>query len=560
MSARSILVVGNGGREHALVLALSASPVVSSIIVAPGNGGTAQVRKAVNVAAHGVAELVDLAVRRCVDLVVVGPEAPFADGLVDELTRVGIRCFGPCKAAAQLETSKVFAKEFMQRHSIPTARFKAFRDFAAAEAFCRSGVFGNQIVVKASGLAAGKGVILAASPDEAVAACKAALVDGEFGDAGREVVVEELLSGPEVSLLAFCDGRSAVPFLPASDHKRIFEFDRGLNTGGMGVIAPARALPAHQVAAVAAATLEPVLRGMAAEGHPFVGILFAGLMMTAAGPRVLEYNVRFGDPEAQALIPLLETDLLSVIEACLDGKLAATEVRFKRGAASCALVAAAAGYPGAVKKGVHITLPSPTQLPAGTTIFHAGTRIAAMDAAIGGQPDLVTDGGRVLAVSAVAGTLKAALREAYGVLGSVHFEGMQYRRDVGGCWHWPHREAAALGAAPTPIRSAATAGELAIGGPGAPLPRGDALRIGVLGSTRGTDLAPILAAITSGRLLGAQVVVVVSNRAEAGILEKAAAAGIPSVHTPSTGRSREVRGNWQAACAQQLDAAATRMS
>jgi len=413
----NVFVIGSGGREHALAWKLAQSPRVEHVFVAPGNGGTDGASRITN-APFNPHSLIS-APRP--DLVVVGPEAPLAEGIVDALQAAGVRCFGPTRAAARLESSKVFAKEFMARHGIPTGRAAIFTAYEPALAYLRRS--DGPVVIKASGLAAGKGVIVPETPAEAEVALRQIMVERQFGAAGDEVLIEERLTGPEVSLLAFCDGRTVAAMPPAQDHKRVFDGDRGPNTGGMGAYAPAPIAPPALVEELVAAVLRPAVEGMAAEGAPYVGVLYAGLMLTPAGPRVLEFNCRFGDPETQAILPLLESDLLDVLEACVEGALDRVTVRW-RDAAAATVVAASEGYPGPYPKGREIAgIADAAALP-GVIVFHAGTRRTA-------DGRLVTDGGRVLAVTGVGADLRQALDRAYAGIRRIHFEGMHYRRDIG---------------------------------------------------------------------------------------------------------------------------------
>lgn len=418
-----VLIVGSGGREQALAWKALQSPRVESVLIASGNGGTAALgRRAENaaVAAEDVAGLVELALAQRVDLVVVGPEVALSLGIVDQLQAHGIPAFGPQQAAAQIESSKVFAKDFMQRHNIPTARYASFSDHAAALAHVHEVDY--PVVIKASGLAAGKGVLLPATMAEATDALRSLMVERTFGAAGAAVIIEERLSGPEVSLLAFCDGRTVATMPPAQDHKRVFDGDQGPNTGGMGAFAPSPLASAAMIDEATRAVLLPTIDGLRAEGMPFVGVLYAGLMLTREGPRVLEFNCRFGDPETQAIMMLLESDLLDVIEACLAGRLADVQVRWRAGAAAT-VVLAAGGYPGSYERGKLINGLDAASGVDGVVVFHAGTT------RVGG--DVATNGGRVLNVSALGETLPAALKRAYAAAERVHFDGAHFRRDIG---------------------------------------------------------------------------------------------------------------------------------
>ncbi|GAB4480551.1 MAG: phosphoribosylamine--glycine ligase [Anaerolineales bacterium] len=414
---KNILLVGAGGREHAMAWKLAQSRRLGKLYIAPGNPGTAQCGENVSLNVNDHAALVTFCREKGVELVMVGPEGPLASGLADDLTGAGIRCFGPGKAAAQIEASKIFAKNFMARHNIPTARYATFAKFSAALEYVERVDY--PIVIKASGLAAGKGVILPETKEEAEAVLREMLEGGKFGAAGAEVVIEERLTGAEVSLMAFSDGRTVKPMLPAQDHKRIFDHDLGSNTGGMGAYAPAPILTPELLAEAMQKVLTPAVNGLRAEGSPFVGVLYAGLMLTPNGMRVLEFNCRFGDPETQAVLPLLETDLLEIAEACVDGNLAESEIRWREGAAVC-VVLASKGYPEKAEVGKAVTL---GQLPQDSVCFQAGTEIDS-------DGRLVTVGGRALNVAAWGQTLPAAVELAYAAVGQIHFDGMQYRRDI----------------------------------------------------------------------------------------------------------------------------------
>ena len=351
-----------------------------------------------------------------IDLVIVGPEAPLADGLVDSLSAEGIRCFGPKQAAARIETSKVFAKDFMARHRIPTARYAAFRQLDEAIRYLESVDY--PLVIKASGLAAGKGVILPETDEDAKSALEDILVNKVFGDAGAEVVIEERLSGQEVSLMAFTDGTSVAPMLPAQDHKRLLDGDKGPNTGGMGAYAPAPIFTAEMMREAIEKVLKPAVNGMKSEGHPFIGVLYAGLMLTPNGIRTLEFNCRFGDPETQVILPLLETDLVEIAKACVDGTLADVNIHWKNRAAVC-VVLASKGYPEKVETGKRTTI---EELPEDMVCFHAGTRME--------NGGVVTAGGRVFGVTAWAEDAKSAVKRVYSNIGNVTFDGLQYRNDI----------------------------------------------------------------------------------------------------------------------------------
>lgn len=418
MTVMDVLVVGGGGREHALIWGLRRSARVGMIYAAPGNAGTAQIAQNIPISAEDVNGLIQFARSKDVGLVVVGPEAPLALGLVDTMTQAGIRVFGPTQAAAQLETSKAFSKIFMREVGIPTAAYAVFEAYEAALAHVRE--CGYPVVVKADGLAAGKGVIVCDAVSDAEAALKMILIDRVFSEAGGRVIIEERLTGPEVSVLAFCDGEIAATMPPARDHKRIFDGDEGPNTGGMGAFAPPPDVSPALLEEIRLTVLQPAVDGMAARGMPYVGVLYAGLMLTPDGPRTLEFNCRFGDPETQAIVPLLESDLLDIFEACIDGSLSHINIQWKTGACA-AVVAAAPGYPGAYAKGLPITGLDQVR---DCNVFHAGT---AQDE----RGRLVTSGGRVLAVSAVGDTLDAALERVYAGIGCIHFEGIQVRRDIG---------------------------------------------------------------------------------------------------------------------------------
>lgn len=414
-----ILIAGGGGREHALAWKISQSSRVRELHAAPGNAGIARLAKCHPVQATDVSGLVALAREIGADLTVVGPDDPLALGLVDALEAGGLRAFGPTRAAARIESSKAFAKDLMERAGIPTAEAKVFSAFEAA--WAHAGARDLPLVIKADGLALGKGVMIANSRSEVRDALESMMVRREFGAAGERVVIEEYLTGPEVSVLAFSDGRIVIPMLPAQDHKRALEGDRGPNTGGMGTYAPVPFVTPESIALIHKQILEPAVGALAEAGSPFKGVLYAGLMLTEAGPKVLEFNARFGDPETQSLLPLLETDLVDVIEAVIDGRLAEINLRWRDESAAC-IVLASGGYPGPYEKGKIITGIEDAEAT-GTLVFHAGTARRG--------DDLVTAGGRVLGVVGRGPTLRAALDKAYGAVDIIRFEGRQYRRDIG---------------------------------------------------------------------------------------------------------------------------------
>jgi phosphoribosylamine--glycine ligase len=422
-----VLIAGGGGREHALAWRLSREPGVTAIVCAPGNAGIASVARIAAVDPADPDALLALTERESIDLTVIGPELPLDRGVVDRFREAGRRVFGPPRAAAQLECSKVFAKGFMSRHGIPTARYLVCASSADARRVIASGEFGFPVVLKADGLAAGKGVVVAASRAEADAAIRAAMDEQQFGAAGARLVIEECLEGPEVSFFALCDGTRAIPIASAQDHKRVFDNDQGPNTGGMGAVAPSPLLDGATWAGIIRDVIDPVLRGMRAEGTEYRGFLYAGLMLTCAGPKVIEYkvieyNVRFGDPEAQAVMPLIDGELLPLLLASADGDLGGRRVTLQ-GGVSVAVVLAAAGYPGPVTTGVPISgLDKACQVP-GVTIFHAGTAMR--------DTRIVTAGGRVLTVVATGGGYQDAIDRAYAAVALISFEGMQYRHDIG---------------------------------------------------------------------------------------------------------------------------------
>ena len=415
-----VLVIGGGGREHALCVAIRRSPRVSEVVCAPGNGGIAQMARCVKVDAKDIDDLLRVVGAEKPDLTVVGPELPLSLGLVDAMQARGLKVFGPTREAALLETSKAHAKRFMQRHTIPTAAYAVCESRHEAQNGLE--LFHLPVVVKADGLAAGKGVVICetkAQADQTVAD----LFSGELlGEPAKTVVVEEFLTGEELSFLVLSDGKHAAALVPAQDHKRIGEDDTGPNTGGMGVYSTDTMLDEPMRAWILEHIAQKTIDGMAAEETPFVGVLYCGLMMTAKGPMVLEYNARFGDPETQAILPRLESDLVEALEACAEGRLSETEFRWKPGASAC-VVAASQGYPGRYETGKAIAgLEEAARIP-GVEIFHAGT---VLDGEV-----YRTAGGRVLGVTATGATLEEALQSAYAAMSRISFEGMVFRQDIG---------------------------------------------------------------------------------------------------------------------------------
>ena len=417
-----LLVVGGGGREHAIIKKLKENPQVETIYALPGNGGIAA--DAVCVPGIGVKDIdkiVDFARSRAIDFAVVAPDDPLALGCVDRLHEAGIPCFGPDAKAARIEASKAFSKNLMKKYGIPTARYEVFDDPDAALNYLRSPGVSFPIVIKADGLALGKGVLIPQGLREAEFSVRIIMEEGAFGDSGSRIVIEEFLTGPEVSVLAFTDGTAIVPMVSSMDHKRAGDGDTGLNTGGMGTVAPNPCYTPEIAAECMETIFLPTLSAMRSEGCPFKGCLYFGLMLTPEGPRVIEYNCRFGDPETQVVLPLLKTDLLTVMQAVENETLGDLAVEWSDGAAACVILASA-GYPDFYKRGIPITLPE--RLPPNVTIYHAGDKLTE-------DGSLVTSGGRVLGVAASARTLKEALADAYAAAESVKFQDKYLRRDIG---------------------------------------------------------------------------------------------------------------------------------
>ncbi|MBR6619755.1 MAG: phosphoribosylamine--glycine ligase [Clostridia bacterium] len=416
-----ILMVGSGGREHALVKKLLESEKVTSVICAPGNAGISCDAECFNVAATDIDGMLALAKEQQVDFVFVAPDDPLALGMVDVMQANGFKCFGPSALAARIESSKVFSKNLMKKYGIPTAAYEVFSDAAQAVTYIKEQ---NKfpVVVKADGLALGKGVIIAEDMQQAEDAVKSIMEDKVFGASGNNIVVEEFLTGPEVSVLSFADGKTVVPMVSSMDHKRALDGDKGLNTGGMGTVAP-NPYYTQAVAEECMKTIfEPTIKAMAAEGCPFKGCLYFGLMLTPDGPKVIEYNSRFGDPETQVVLPLLETPLADIIEAVADEKLDEINVEFANEACACVIMASG-GYPGSYNKGIEITGLDEKGNTEGATVYHAGTKYI--------EGRFATNGGRVLGVTARAENLEKALEKAYNATEKIYFEGAHKRNDIG---------------------------------------------------------------------------------------------------------------------------------
>jgi phosphoribosylamine--glycine ligase len=415
-----VLILGSGGREHALAWSVKRSKQVTEVVCAPGNGGIAEIARCVPVDLKSLDAMVQLAEAEQPGLTIVGPEVPLSLGIVDALQAKGLRVFGPTRAAAMLETSKSFAKRFLQRHQIPTANYAVCKTQAEVEKAID--IFHAPIVVKADGLHAGKGVIICESRQTALETTQNLFNGALLGETEQQVILEEFLKGDEISFLCLSDGKHVVPLVPAQDHKCIGEGDTGPNTGGMGVYSTDQMLDPAMTEWIMRHIAVPTVYGMASEDTPFTGVLYCGLMMTARGPQVLEFNARFGDPETQAILMRLESDLVEALVACTEGRLAETELRWSAGAAAC-VVASSSGYPGRYKTGLPITgLDKAAQIP-GVQVFHSGTSQA--------DGQILTAGGRVLGVTAVAPSLEEALALDYEALKLIHFDGMYYRRDIG---------------------------------------------------------------------------------------------------------------------------------
>ena len=420
MNKLKILIIGSGGREHATGWKVAQSKLAGEIFFAPGNAGTSTLGTNVNIKATDINALLDFAKKEHIDLTLALPDDPLALGVVDLFQENGLKIFGPTKNAAMLESSKAFAKRFMQKYGLPTANFKTFTEYDKAIKYLATQKI--PIVVKVSGLALGKGVFICESLKEAELAVKDILVEKVFGEAGNEIVIEEYMTGPEISTHAFSDGVNYSMFPTSQDHKRIGEGDTGPNTGGMGTIAPIPFVSGEIIENIKESIIAPAIKSMSEEGAPFMGVLYAGLMRTSDGPKILEFNARFGDPETQTYMRLLDSDIIEIFFACIEGKLSSKKIEWKKQSA-CTIVLASGGYPGNYEKGKIISGIGDAELDSDIVVFHAGT--ASKDG------EIVTNGGRVLGVSATGETLEVALEKAYKAVAKISFEGMQYRRDIG---------------------------------------------------------------------------------------------------------------------------------
>lgn len=414
----NIMVLGSGGREHTLVWKISQSPKAGKIYAVPGNPGMKKYAECIQADIEDNDAVVTLAKEKKIDLVVVGPEVPLVNGIVDALTEAGIKAFGPTKSAAELEGSKVYSKVVMRRYGIPTAKSEVFGDIGRARVYVRQ--MRQPFAIKADGLAAGKGVILTQTVDEAIEAIDTIMQEKAFGDAGSRIVIEEFMQGEEASLLCFTDGKTIVPMVSSQDHKRVNDGDEGLNTGGMGAYAPAPVMTPDMLERVRKEILEPVVEGMNKEGRPYKGCLYAGLMITAKGPKVVEFNARFGDPETQVVLPLLKSDIVDIMLSCIDGTLDEQSIEWSGGAAACVIMASG-GYPGAYEKGKVITGLEDAE-KAGTLVVHAGTKEE--------NGAILTNGGRVLGVIGEADDIRGAVAKAYDGVAKIHFEGEHHRSDI----------------------------------------------------------------------------------------------------------------------------------
>lgn len=415
-----ILVIGSGGREHAILWKLKQNPKITELYCAPGNGGISEIAECVPINSNNIDAMVSFAKEKSMDMVVVGPDDPLAAGMIDALEEAGLRAFGPRKNAAILEASKVFSKDLMKKYSIPSAAYESFDDSNLAKEYVKNAKF--PLVVKADGLALGKGVLICNTIHEASAAISSIMEDKKFGAAGKSIVIEEFMTGPEVSVLAFTDGKTLIPMVSSQDHKRAYDNDEGLNTGGMGTFSPSRVYTEALEKECFEKIFVPTIMAMNHEGRPFKGILFFGLMLTPEGPKVLEYNARFGDPETQVVLPRLENDLLEIFEAIIDEKLEKIKISWKRNAAVC-VVMASGGYPENYVKGYEIKGLEIVKNQSDVMIFHAGTKREGKT--------YYTNGGRVLGITALAEDIEKAREKAYTVVSGIDFKNAHFRRDIG---------------------------------------------------------------------------------------------------------------------------------
>ena len=420
MNNMKVLIVGSGGREHALAWKIAQSPLVDKLYCAPGNGGIAALAQCIPIKAMDIEAMTVFAKSEEIDLVMVAPDDPLAAGMVDALEKAGVRAFGPTKNAAIIESSKSFSKELMKKYGLPTAAYEVFEEQDAAIAYLEDARF--PIVVKADGLALGKGVVIAQNYDEAVRAVRDMMSDKVFGTAGDRIVIEGFLVGPEVSILAFTDGKTVVPMVSSQDHKRALDNDKGLNTGGMGAFSPSRLYTEELHAYCIDNIFMPTILAMNAEGRKFKGVIYFGLILTDDGPKVLEYNARFGDPETQVVLTRLKTDLVEIFDAIIDERLDSVKIEWEDNAAVCVILASG-GYPGKYTTGIEISGLAEAEQDPAVVVFHAGTKLE--------DGKYYTAGGRVLGVTAVAETMDSAREKAYAAVGKISFEGMHYRRDIG---------------------------------------------------------------------------------------------------------------------------------
>ncbi len=424
-----VLVIGSGGREHTLVWKIAQSPKIDRIYCAPGNAGIAENAECIDIKVEDTEGLCDFAAEERIDLTVVGPEAPLVNGIVDLFESRGLRIFGPRKEAAILEGSKVFSKEMMVKYGAPTSKARIFTDSGEAKSYLHE--VGAPIVVKADGLSAGKGSIVCGTIDEAEKAVRAIMEEKIFGESGDRILVEECLFGEEASFIVFTDGKNIVPMVSSQDHKRVFDGDKGLNTGGMGAYSPAPVVTKNLEQRIMDEIIRPIISGMAKEGRPYKGVLYAGIMVTNEGPKVIEFNVRYGDPENQVIMPRLKEDLVDIMEAIIDGKLTRTELDWDERACVC-VVLASGGYPGKYEKGKEISGLEEAKKMEDVVVFHAGTKLQKMEERTKEEkPTFITNGGRVFGVTAMGKDIKSAIDRVYEVVENIRFDGLHYRKDIG---------------------------------------------------------------------------------------------------------------------------------